>query len=142
MASPFVELEVGGRTVKVTNPDKVFFRTRGETKLDLVRHYLTVGEGIVRALTEAYNSHTFPYAGSRGLLILAEMTTKGSLAIGDYTKLSVEIARKYPTFVVGFVATRALSSISPNGEAADAEDFVVFTTGVNRKSVWERRQDS
>ena len=52
MAAPFVELEVGGRTVKVTNPDKVFFRARGETKLDLVRHYLTVGDGIVRALYE------------------------------------------------------------------------------------------
>jgi len=50
--SPFVELEVGSRTVKVTNPDKVFFATRGETKLDLVRHYLSVGEGIVRALYE------------------------------------------------------------------------------------------
>src|SRR5918912_1548462 len=52
VAAPFVELDVGGRTVKVTNPDKVFFRTRGETKLDLVRHYLTVGDGIVRALYE------------------------------------------------------------------------------------------
>jgi DNA ligase D len=52
VAAPFVELEVGGRTLKVTNPDKVFFRTRGETKLDLVRHYLTVGDGIVRALYE------------------------------------------------------------------------------------------
>jgi len=50
--SPFVELEVGGRTVKVTNPGKVFFRKRGETKLDLVRYYLSVGEGIVRALYE------------------------------------------------------------------------------------------
>ena len=50
--SPFVELEVGSRTVKVTNPDKVFFRTRGETKLDLVQYYLSVGEGIVRALYE------------------------------------------------------------------------------------------
>jgi DNA ligase D len=36
----------------VTNPDKVFFRTRGETKLDLVRYYLSVGDGIVRALYE------------------------------------------------------------------------------------------
>jgi DNA ligase D len=52
MASPFVELEVGGRTVKVSNPDKVFFRRRGETKLDLVRYYLAVGDGIVRALYE------------------------------------------------------------------------------------------
>jgi len=50
--SPFVELEVLSRTVKVTNPDKVFFATRGETKLDLVQYYLAVGEGIVRALYE------------------------------------------------------------------------------------------
>ena len=50
--SPFVELEVGERIVRVTNPDKVFFRVRGETKLDLVRYYLSVGDGIVRALYE------------------------------------------------------------------------------------------
>ena len=52
MASPFVELEVGERVVKVTNPDKVFFAEHGETKLDLVRYYLSVGDGIVRALYE------------------------------------------------------------------------------------------
>jgi DNA ligase D-like protein (predicted polymerase) len=50
--SPFVELEVGGRTVKVTNPDKVLFPARSETKLDLVRYYLAVDDGIVRALYE------------------------------------------------------------------------------------------
>jgi len=48
----FVELEVGDRVVKVTNPDKVYYSTRGETKLDHVRYYLSVGEGIVRALYE------------------------------------------------------------------------------------------
>ena len=52
MPSPFVELEVGERVVKVTNPDKVLFPTRKETKLDLVRYYLSVGDGIVRALYE------------------------------------------------------------------------------------------
>ncbi|MDP8910931.1 MAG: non-homologous end-joining DNA ligase [Actinomycetota bacterium] len=52
MASPVVELEVGRRVVRVTNPDKVFFRARGETKLDLVRYYVDVGDGIVRALRE------------------------------------------------------------------------------------------
>jgi DNA ligase D len=52
MASPFVELEVGARVVRVTNPDKVFFPARGATKLDLVQYYLSVGEGIVRALYE------------------------------------------------------------------------------------------
>jgi DNA ligase D len=54
--SPFVELEVdtpsGPRTVKVTNPDKVYFSLRGETKLDLVNYYLSVGPGIVNALRE------------------------------------------------------------------------------------------
>ena len=52
MASPFVELDVGGRTVKVTNPDKVYFAERGETKLDHVQYYIAVGEGIVRTLYE------------------------------------------------------------------------------------------
>jgi DNA ligase D-like protein (predicted polymerase) len=52
MPSPFVELQVGERTVKVTNPDKVFYSARGETKLDHVQYYLSVGEGIVRALYE------------------------------------------------------------------------------------------
>ena len=50
--SPFIELEVGKRTVKVTNPDKVYFRKRKETKLDLVQYYLSVGDGIVCALYE------------------------------------------------------------------------------------------
>src|SRR3989442_11384950 len=52
MASPFVELEVGGRVVKITNPDKVYFPARGETKLDLVQYFVSVGDGIVRALYE------------------------------------------------------------------------------------------
>ena len=52
MASPFVELTVEERVVRVTNPDKVFFPLRGETKLDLVQYYLSVADGIVRALWE------------------------------------------------------------------------------------------
>jgi DNA ligase D-like protein (predicted polymerase) len=52
VASPFVELEVGSRTVKVTNPDKVLFPEAGHTKRDLVDYYLAVGDGIVRALRD------------------------------------------------------------------------------------------
>ncbi len=52
MPSPFVEIEVGDRTVKVTNPDKIFFRTRGETKRDLVEYYIAVGDGVLRGLYE------------------------------------------------------------------------------------------
>jgi DNA ligase D len=40
--SPPVELELSGRTVRITSPDKVFFPKRGETKLDLVEFYRAV----------------------------------------------------------------------------------------------------
>ena len=52
MASPFVELEVGDRTVKVTNPQKLTFPAAGISKLEVVEYYLAVGEGILRALYE------------------------------------------------------------------------------------------
>jgi DNA ligase D len=42
-------LEVAGRRIAVTSPDKVFFPERGETKLDLVRYYLAVSEPFLRA---------------------------------------------------------------------------------------------
>ena len=42
MASESVSVEVGGRSVKVSSPDKVFFSKRAETKLDLVRYYEAV----------------------------------------------------------------------------------------------------
>jgi DNA ligase D len=59
--SPAVELEVGERTVRISNPDRVYFPARGETKLDLVRYYLSVGDGIVRALRERpCMMHRFP----------------------------------------------------------------------------------
>ena len=52
MASPFIELEVGERVVKLTNPDKVLFPKARKTKRDLAEYYIAVGEGIVRALYE------------------------------------------------------------------------------------------
>ena len=52
MASPSVDVEVGSHTVRITNPDRVYFSTRGETKLDLAHYYLSVGDGILRALRE------------------------------------------------------------------------------------------
>jgi len=38
-------IEVAGRTVTVSNPDKVYFPRTGHTKLDLVRYYLSVAGG-------------------------------------------------------------------------------------------------
>jgi DNA ligase D len=59
--TPAIELEVGDRTVRISNPDRVYFPARGETKLDLVNYYLSVGDGIVRALRERpCMLHRFP----------------------------------------------------------------------------------
>src|SRR4029453_14833083 len=52
MPSPFIELEVGERVVKLTNPDKVLFPKARKTKRDLAEYYISVGDGIGRALYE------------------------------------------------------------------------------------------
>ena len=59
----------------------------------------------------------------RGLLLLAEMSSTGSLAKGQYTDDTVEMARRNQDFVFGFVAQRRMSE-------RDDEDFLVFTPGV------------
>jgi bifunctional non-homologous end joining protein LigD len=43
-------LEVAGRQVTISNPDKVFFPKTGHTKLDLVRYYVAVAEGALRGV--------------------------------------------------------------------------------------------
>src|SRR5262249_8299488 len=45
-----VVLEVAGREVAITNPEKVFFPRAGHTKLDLARYYAAVAEGALRGI--------------------------------------------------------------------------------------------
>jgi len=61
MSDDAVELEVGGRTVRLSSPDRVYFPDHGWTKLDVARYYMSVGDGIVRALRERpCMLHRFP----------------------------------------------------------------------------------
>lgn len=56
-----IELEVGDRTVRLSSPDRVYFPERGETKRDLAEYYLSVCDGIVRALRDRpCMLHRFP----------------------------------------------------------------------------------
>ena len=56
-----IEIEVGDRDLRITNPDRVYFPATGATKLDLVNYYLSVGDGIVNALRERpCMLHRFP----------------------------------------------------------------------------------
>ena len=52
MPDPAIEIDVGGTSVKVTNPDKVFFPETGHTKLDLVHYYIAVAEGALRGVRD------------------------------------------------------------------------------------------
>ena len=56
-----VILDVDGLDVRISNPERVYFSARGETKLDLARYYESVGSGIVTALRERpCMLHRFP----------------------------------------------------------------------------------
>src|SRR5881394_2712173 len=52
MAGAVEQVDVAGRAVRLTSADKVYFPERGFTKGDVFHYYVSVGEGIMRALRE------------------------------------------------------------------------------------------
>jgi DNA ligase D len=76
--SDAVELQVGERTVRISNPDRVYFPARGQTKLDLANYYISVGDGIVNALRERpCMLHRFP-TGVSGEKVHQKRLPKGA----------------------------------------------------------------
>ncbi|KAI8072637.1 orotidine-5'-phosphate decarboxylase [Gongronella butleri] len=75
------------------------------------------GEGIIHGMKEV----GLPLG--RGLILLAEMSSKGALTTGSYTTESVAMARRNQDFVFGFIAQHQMNE-------GDQEDFVVLTPGV------------
>ncbi|KAJ2771695.1 orotidine 5'-phosphate decarboxylase [Coemansia nantahalensis] len=72
------------------------------------------GEGIIEGLAEV------GAAKNRGLLLLAEMSSKGMLATGAYTDRNVEMAVRNP-FVIGFIGSRRFT---------EERDLITMTPGV------------
>ena len=67
-----------------------------------------------------------PAAGppfARGLLLLAQMSSKGNLMGPEYTRQCCETARQHRDFVLGFIAQESLN--------ADGENFITMTPGVS-----------
>jgi len=71
----------------------------------------------------------------RGLLLLSEMSTTGSLAVGSYTEEAVRIARQHPDFVIGFIAQRRMDGVGAQpGDDVSDEDFLILTPGIGLDS--------
>lgn len=70
----------------------------------------------------------------RGLLLLSEMSTAGSLAVGSYTEEAVRLARQHREFVIGFIAQRRMDGLGAGSADASNDDFLILTPGIGLQS--------
>jgi len=122
-------IEVDGRTVRLSNPGRVYFSARGETKLDLAHYYLAVGEGIVRALRERpCMLHRFP-TGVDGEKVHQKRLPKGApdwirtvqVRFPRYNRTADELCVTSPADVVWAVQMSTVEFHPWNSRAADVE---------------------
>lgn len=67
----------------------------------------------------------------RGLILLAEMSSKGALTTGAYTEDAVRMARARPDFVIGFIAQHRMEGIAAREtDNVGDEDFLILSPGV------------
>ncbi len=70
----------------------------------------------------------------RGGLMLAQMSSKGTLATGEYTEKTVEMARLFETFAAGFIGAGSVPrELKKLAEMAEAH-FAILTPGVKLHS--------
>ncbi len=110
--TPAVELDVRGRTVRVSSPDKVYFPARGLTKLDVVEYFVSVGDGILGALIDRPTTlERWP----KGVFEGAKMATRAD-STGDafYQKRVPQGAPEYvETARIAFPSGRTADEVCP-----------------------------
>lgn len=73
-----VHLDVDGRSVRLSSPNRIYFPEHGWTKLDVARYYLAVGPGILRAVRNRPTMlHRFP-DGLAGEKVYQKRVPKGA----------------------------------------------------------------
>jgi DNA ligase D len=128
-STPAVELEVGPHSVRISNPDRVYFPARGETKLDLANYYLSVADGIVRALRERpCMLHRFP-TGVSGEKVHQKRLPHGAppwietvrVEFPRYNRHAYELCVTEPAAVVWAVQMSTVEFHPWNSRRADTE---------------------
>jgi DNA ligase D len=92
-----LEVEAGGRVVTISNPAKILFPERGETKLDLVRYYQAVEGPLMSAM--------------RGRPVLLQRFPNGAAGSSFFQK---RVPEKHPDWLETTVVS------TPNGTPSDA----------------------
>lgn len=82
---------------------------------DIINAHTVPGPGVIAGLKE------IGLPQGRGLLLIAEMSTEGTLATGEYTKKTIGMAQTNKDFVIGFITRHKL---------LDDPCFINFTPGV------------
>ena len=119
MATPVVELEIGDRTVRVSNPDKPYFADVGISKLNVVEYYLAVGDGILRALQNRPTTlERWPGGVAEGMKLATRADNRGD---AFYQK---RIAKGAPPWIetahIAFPSGRTADELCPTDVAAIA----------------------
>lgn len=89
---------------------------------DIVNAHTIVGPGIVDGLKKVNKRSA--------LILLAQMTPKGNLFTPEYMRASVEIAKKYPDFVIGFIGSSDKPETLAEMRKLSDDDFVIMTPGI------------
>lgn len=71
---------------------------------DIINAHSLPGAGIIQGLAEVGRKK------NRGLLLIAEMSSKDHLIDAAYKQKTLEMAEKYADFAIGFITQRALSN--------------------------------
>jgi DNA ligase D-like protein (predicted polymerase) len=124
-----VELQVEDLTVRISNPDRVYFPARGETKLDLARYYLSVSDGVVRALRDRpCMLHRFP-TGVTGEKVHQKRLPRGApdwvrtvrVHFPRYNRHADELCVQHPAEVIWAVQMSTVEFHPWNSRRADVE---------------------
>lgn len=70
---------------------------------NIINAHTVPGPGIIEALKDVGTPK------DRGLLLLAEMSSQGTLAKDSYTKETIQMAEMHKDFVIGFISTKKIT---------------------------------